>query len=92
MGPGGPGGPGGPEMDPVGQKRSKKATIPKLIEETATNNKIGKMLLQTVNRGYALFYIVRKFCKSSLWMLSCFGLMFMFPMMIEYTNEQNKIL
>ena len=78
-------------MDPVGQKRNKKVTIPKLIE-TETNNKIGKMMFNTINRGYALFFIVRKFCKSTLWVMSCFGLMFLFPMMIEYTNEQTKIL
>ena len=89
----GPGGmPGGaPPMEPLslGQNKGKKTNaIPKLIDDSIHPT----LLKSIVNKSYQLFFITRSFCKKIMWFGSCFGLMFMFPMMIEYMSEQTRIL
>ena len=90
---------GGPEgmsgMPPMqhnlGQKKGgPKNTLPKLFADVP-----GKKLpfwKIFINKGYGLFFIVTDFCKKVLWFGSCIGLMYLFPMMIEYMGEQNRIL
>ena len=77
-------------MEPLslGQKKPKKEALPKLIDDSKRKN----VLVTAVNNVYGLFFIVRNFCKKFLWFGSCMGLMYLFPMMIEYTSEQTRIL
>ena len=79
--PGGPGGPGGPA-------KPKKEVIPKLLNDNNGKNKVFLM----VNQGYKLFWIVRNFMNKTLFFSAWFGLMFMFPMALCYSEEQQKIL
>ena len=86
---GGP--PGGappvPQME-LGKGKGKVKELPKLFDD---NN--GKHLVKSVlNKGYQLYFIVKSFCLKLLWFGSCMGLMFLFPMGIEYMSEQNRIL
>ena len=77
---------GGPE--PLKLQKKKPKVLPKLLDD-----KNGKYLPYLfINRGYQFYILCRDWTKSGLWMLSCFGLMFMFPMALEYMGEQNRIL
>ncbi len=93
MGPQMGGMPGGapPAIEPMtlGQKKAKKESLPKLIQEAPGKKNI---LVSAVNNVYGLFFIVRSFCKKAMWFGSCMGLMYLFPALIEYTTEQARIL
>ena len=43
--------------------------------------------LSPINRMYHLYQITTMFAKKTLWVLSCLGLMYGFPMMLEYMGE-----
>ena len=71
-----------------GKGKGKKKELPKLIDDT--NNKRPKainMLFSMVNKGYQLYYIVTDFCKKIMWFGSCVGLMYFFPIFMEYMGE-----
>ena len=70
------------------KKGAKKSELPKILDDNNGKNKAKLM----VNKGYQLYYIVTSFVKKGLWFGSCMTLMFLFPMVIEYMGEQNKIL
>ena len=80
MPPGGPGGMGGPGGAPA----PKKERIPKLLNDNNGKNK----LFMLVNNGYKLFWIVRNFVNKSLFFGAWFGIMFLFPMALCYSEEQ----
>ena len=84
--PGMSGMPDAPPIDPIslGKKSgAKKEKLPNLVDD---NN--GKSLPRlVVNKTYHLYLIVTNFCKKALWFGSCLGLMYFFPMMIEYMGE-----
>ena len=90
---GGPEGmaPGMPMQHNLGQKKgTKKSSLPKIYEEVpGVKLPFWKII---INRGYGLYFIVTDFCKKVLWFGSCIGLMYLFPMMLEYMGEQNRIL
>ena len=68
--------------------KKKTTAIPKLL-----NDKGGKNYLYAfINRGYSLYFIVNNFCRKALWVGSCFALMYLFPIGLEYMSEQNRIL
>ena len=48
--------------------------------------------LKPINHMYHLYQITTMFAKKTLWVFSVLGLMYGFPMMIEYMGEQNKII
>merc|ERR1712086_807399 len=76
-----PGGPGG-------AAKPKKEVIPKLLND---NNGKNKMFLM-VNHGYKLFWIVRNFMNKGLFFGAWMSIMFIFPMALCYSEEQQKIL
>ena len=45
-----------------------------------------------INRCYGTYFVITSWTKKVLWFCSCMGLMFVFPMAIEYMGEQNRIL
>ena len=55
-------------------------------------NDKGNFLYRMINGGYSMFMIVKDFTFRFLWIGSCVGLMFLFPMSFEMFNEQQKIL
>ena len=83
------GGPGAPQGGlPQLNKPQKKKAPPKLLDDNNGKNK----LKFGVNKLYQLYCMVRDFSKNFLWMCSCFGLMFLFPMALEHMSEQNRIM
>ena len=83
---GGMGGmPGMPQEQPKPKADPNK--VPKLMDPQSQKNKGMRLIASAVNAVYAVFFITRKFSKNILWVGSCFGLMFLFPMMLEYTAE-----
>ena len=88
QGPPGGGAPPLPQMTLGKGKGKAKKELPKIIDD---NN--GKNILKAgVNKMYQLYYITTNFCKSVLWFGSCMSFMYLFPMAIEYMQEQNRIM
>ena len=76
-----------------GKGKAKKNELPKLVDDSNKKNPKGlNIIYKAINRGYWLFFIVRNFCKKIMWFTSCFGLMYFFPIALEYMGEQNRIL
>ena len=84
MGGGPPGMPPPPVAHGLGKKRKATRVVEKLIDD---NN--GKIFWKRyVNNFYHLFVITREKVKKTLWFVSCLGLMYGFPMALEYFSEQ----
>uniref|UniRef100_A0A7S3ITN9 Uncharacterized protein n=1 Tax=Strombidium inclinatum TaxID=197538 RepID=A0A7S3ITN9_9SPIT len=95
--PGGPPGQLPPGMDggmpappgmALGQSKKKKAGLPTLVAEK------GSFLFgrKAVNKVYQLYFMVKTFCTNTLWFGSFIALLYLFPIGLEYMQEQNRIL
>ena len=80
------GGPGFEPMD-LGKNPIKKEQLPKLIDDSKNKS----ILVTMVNKTYQLFFIVRSFLKRIMWCSSCIGLMYLFPISLEYMAEKQRL-
>ena len=76
--------PGGP---PQGAGKKKKEQ-PKLIDDNNGQFKFYWM----INRFYGIWFKAKSYCLSSMWYISCLGLMWAFPVAIENMMEQRRVL
>ena len=78
--------PGGPPGHDAGKKKKKES--PKLIDDNNGQFKFYWM----VNRFYGIWFKTKSYALSSLWYISCLGLMWAFPVAIENMLEQRRVL
>ena len=87
---GGGGGMGPPQQKPhgLGKKRKAARQLEKIIDD---NN--GKILWKkSINIMWHYYTIGRDYTKRTLWFMSCLGVMYGFPMALEYMSESNRIM
>ena len=88
MGGGGPGMAPPPKPHGLGKKRKSVRQLEKIVDD---NN--GKILWKkSINIMWHYYTIGRDYTKRTLWFFSCLGVMYGFPMALEYMSESNRIM